>query len=438
MSIYAWKGIQNNVMSSGEIEASSLENAKMTLRDMRVIVTGLEELSGKQAANSNKKLAKAQKAEAKQLSPEEKKARKAEKPANMKYNPRKIKNKQKMMFTKKFGTMVAAGLPILKTLEMLEQQSDNPHLKKVVHQIYKKVESGTTLSEAFAEHPKVFDTVYINLLRAGETSGKLTFFLKRLTVQLEKTEKIRSKVKGALMYPTILLCVAVAVIAIMLIKVVPVFQRMFGSMGNELPGPTQLIVTISEFLRNPSQGGVMVLAILGAFLMFRYLVRSRPKMRYWWHGKLLRMPLVKDIVMKSTLAKIAMIQGNLSAAGVSVLESLDIIRKSVRNVRYKEVLDEVKKGVAAGRPLSEIYAEHEPIIPQSFSQMLAVGEETGSMDDMFDTVAKYYEEEFDTVVDRLTELLEPAMIVFMGTTIGFIIIAMYMPIFNVGQAVSAG
>jgi len=424
MATFSWKGIQDGELTEGELTAKNIAEAKQQLRSMKIAITQLDKTGGDEDKENHSKAPEPQ----------------AAKPVKLlkNYRANKIKPKNLMIFTKKLGTMVAAGLPILKTLKMLEDQTDNPHLKVVVSRIYNDVESGNTLSDAFSKHPKVFDTVYINLLRSGETSGKLTFFLQRLTQNIEKSEKIRRKVKGAMMYPIILLLVAISVILIMLIKVVPVFEQMFSSVGNALPGPTQLIVAMSEFMRAPAQGGVMIGILIASFIVLKMLIKNNYNVRKKFHGYLLRIPIVRDVVRRSTLAKIAMIEGNLSAAGVSVLEALDIIHNSINNILYKEALQSVKQGVAEGRPLSTLYELYPNLFEPTFSQMIAVGEETGNIDEMFNSIANYYEEEFDMVVDRLTEMLEPLMIVFMGGTIGFMLVAMYMPIFQIGQTVSGG
>lgn len=408
MGSFAWQGLQGGRQTSGEIAAESLDEAKALLADQGIMLTGIE--GGDEVSTALKKP----------------------------YRAGKIKKRELMIFSKKFATMVEAGLPILKTLQMLHDQAENKHFKQVIGLILKDVEAGSTLSGAFAKHDRVFDTIYINLLRAGEESGKLTLFLKRLVVHIEKAENIRRKVKGALMYPCILLTVALAVIIIMLVKVVPVFQKMFASMGNSLPGPTQLIVNVSAFVRDPAKGGTVAIAVIVSFIVLKYLIRTSPKVRRKVDAFSLKLPVIGQVIRMSVLSKIAMVEGNLSAAGVSVLESLDIIKSTLKNSLYRDVLDNVKQGINEGKTLSALYGEYPALIPPTFSQMLAVGEETGNMDEMFAAIAGYYEEEFDEVVGRLTELMEPFMIVFMGATVGFIIVAMYMPIFSIGKAVSGG
>lgn len=408
MAIFQWKGIEGNQLNSGEIEAPNSNLAREKLQDKSIVVTNIVLISGTEETGEIKHVSK------------------------KKLRLKNVPNKDLMIFTKKFATMVRAGLPIMKTLHMLHSQTENKSLKLVLNEIVSSVEAGTSLSEAFSEHGKVFDVIYINMLKAGESSGKLTLFLEKLVIQLEKSEKIRNKVKGALRYPIILFSVAIGVITLMLIKVVPVFQQMFKSMGNNLPGPTQMIVNMSEFLRDPAKGGVLLIVIIAMFIGTKFLITKSPAARYKFDKMTLKIPILGDVIMKSTLAKIAMIQGNLSNAGVPVLEALSIISMTIKNVVFKEAFKAIQSGVSSGQPISALYGENE-LFPNAFHQMLAVGEETGSMDEMLAATAHYYEEEFDLSVDQLTEMLEPIMIVFMGITVGFIIVAMYMPIFEIGN-----
>jgi type IV pilus assembly protein PilC len=247
--VFKYDGFEGNNEKNGMVEADSPEKAIDQLSRQGIIVINIEEAKGMAEKTSE------------------------DAAVGEVYKAKKIKNKQKVLFTKKFTSMVKAGLPILKTLRMLEEQTDNKHLKVVAKQIRRTVEGGATLSEAFSLHDQVFDQVYINLLKAGESSGKLTVFLDKLVIHLEKIEKIRRKVKGALMYPSILVVVAISVITLMLIKVVPVFQQMFSNMGHELPGPTKFIISVSQFVRNPAQGGVFVLIIFGIFYGVKVMTR---------------------------------------------------------------------------------------------------------------------------------------------------------------------
>lgn len=430
MAVFHWKGTDGSEDREGDIEAANQDDAAAQLQNMGIIPTDIILLGGEEefvpAPVAATPAARGKEAQNKDkfAGPE------------VNFRPAKVTNKELIVFTKKLATMVDAGLPIMKTLIMLRDQAETPNFQKVVNNIYKSVEAGSTLSESFMKFPTVFDTVYVNLLRAGETSGKLTVFLHKLVVQIEKAQKIKKKVKGALMYPIILLCVAGAVIGLMMVKVVPVFANMFGSMGGSLPAPTQLIVDISDFLRDPMKGGILVGTIVFAIVSFKYTLKKNVNVRRKFDKIMLKAPVLGDIIQRSTLAKIAMIEGNLSAAGVSVLDALDIVSRSMTSEPYKDSFADVKKGVAEGKTLSALYASFENLYPPTFAQMIAVGEETGNVDGMFEATAMYYEEEFDMAVDRLTEMLEPIMIIFMGITVGFIIVAMYMPIFQMGSMVS--
>jgi type IV pilus assembly protein PilC len=419
MALYHWAGISDGQHSDGDIEANNEDDAKAKLQAQKVILTKLDLVGGTEV----------------EYEAEIEEQGQVEEPVK-KLKAKNIKNRDLMIFTKKLATMIKSGLPILKTLGMLESQTEDRNFKQVIHIIYQDVESGSSLSEAFAKHDHIFDTIYINLLRAGEMSGKLTTFLEKLVVQIEKSEKIRAKVKKALTYPTILIIVAVVVIVLMLVKVVPVFEQMFSSMGHSLPAPTQVIINMSRFLQDPSGGGVLFFTIIGLFVGIKIIIKKSYSARKKFHKLLTRIPLVGEVIQKSTLSKMAMVEGNLSAAGVSVIESLEIVEQSTKNVVYKEAIAKVREGIKEGKTLSVLYTEYPDIFPAAFCQMIEVGEETGNLDEMFETTARYYEEEFDMVVDRLTELLEPFMIVFMGLTIGFIIVAMYMPIFQIGQTMS--
>ncbi|MDB2415280.1 type II secretion system F family protein [Rickettsiales bacterium] len=424
MGMFKWEGMNQGQATNGQIDAADEAEARMTLESAGIVITKIisTEPAGGSAGDSNATDQADIDAE------EQAKFEKLEKS----FKPKNIKTKELIMFTKKLATMVRSGLPIMKTLKMLESQTESPNFKFIITKIYKTVEGGSTLSGAFEVFPSVFDTIYINLLKAGETSGKLTLFLNKLVIQLDKAQKIKARVKGALMYPIILLSVAVAVIGLMMIKVVPIFANMFSSMGNSLPAPTQLIVDISDFLRNPAQGGIIFGCIFAGVIVSKKLISSNYEFRKKFHRLLLKSPLIGEVIRKSILSKVAMIQGNLYAAGVSVLESLDITYKTTTNEIYREAFLVVREGVASGQTLSSLYEKFPDLFPPTFCQMLAVGEETGNMDEMFETTAMFYEEEFDMVVDRMTEMLEPIMIVFMGLTVGFIIVAMYMPIFQMG------
>jgi len=410
MKKFHWKGIKNNQYLTGDIEALTKDEAIYKLREDGVILTSL-------------------------TSKDEGGAEKIKSGKGFSIFKKKVDPSQISALTKKVSTMLKSGLPIMKTLEMVKDQVEDPRLAEVLDDIYKDVESGTQLSVAFSKKPDAFDTIYVNMVRAGESSGRLDTFLNKLVVSINKSIKIKKSIKAALMYPAILLTVAVLVLAVMMVFVVPVFVKMFASVGSELPGPTKLVVTISDFVRNPITGGGSVAIIVVAVLLFKNRVRNNLAFRKKWHQTILKMPVIGDLALKSQLAQMAMVYSNLNDAGVPVIESLDITALSSKNEILKEAMQAAKRGVFSGTPLSELLLA-QPVIPKAFSQMVYVGEQTGNMSDMLNTISAYYEEEFDDAVVKFSQLMEPIMIVFLGGVIGFILVAMYLPIFKMGQVVT--
>ena len=410
MEAFTYKGIADGKYVEGEIEAINQEEASHKLKEQKVIITNL--------IRSKKK-----KGESKAKS----------KGGGFSFGKKKVKVEDILIFSKQFATMVKAGLPILEVLGMLRDQLENPSIKELIEDIRKSLEGGVTLSKCFEKYPQYFDNVYCNLVKAGEASGKLDVFLLKIVDSLEKKEKIKKKIKSALMYPSIMFTVAVVVSAFMLIKVVPVFAKMYAGMGVELPGTTAAIMSMSDFLRGTG-GLVLLFGSIGFFVAFKYLTTKNEAIKYKWHKQILKLPVFGDLILKSLLARISLIMGNLSAAGVNLLESLEIAKSVSNNVVVTEALENVKKGVFSGDTLTKLFLK-EPLFPPTFSQLISVGEQTGQLDEMFNSVAMYYEEEFDGAVDNMSSLIEPIMIVFMGTMIGGLMIAMYSPIFNVGALI---
>ena len=411
MELYTYKGISAGKYIEGEIEALNQDEASHKLKEQKIIITNL-------TRGKKKKDAKKDKPKGKGFS----------------LFKKKVKAEDLVVFSKQFATMVKAGLPILNVLEMLRDQVENPAMRDVVEDIRKSLEGGVSLSKSFEKYPDLFDNVYVNLIKAGEASGKLDVFLLKIVDALEKKEKIKKKIKSALMYPSIMFTVAVVVSAFMLIKVVPVFAKMYDGMGIALPTPTAVILGMSDFLRGTG-GLIMLISIISFVVAFRYLTTKNAAIRYKWHKQVLRLPVFGDLILKSLIARISLILGNLSAAGVNLLESLDIAKSVSNNVVVTEAIDNVKKGVFSGETLTKLFLK-EPLFPPTFSQLISVGEQTGQLDEMFNSVAMYYEEEFDGAVDNMSSLIEPIMIVFMGLMIGGLMIAMYSPIFNVGALIN--
>jgi len=408
---FEYKGISaDKKYVEGEIEALNNAEAAHKLKEQKIIITKL--------------------IQAKKKKKEEKKKEKFSFSFGTGVKPKEI-----LIFCKQFATMLRAGLPVLNTLNMLVEQTTAPGMKKIIISIRKDLEFGNALSKCFEKHPKIFDVVVVNLIKAGEASGKLDTFLEKIVASLEKREKIKSQIKGALFYPAVLLTVALLVTIFMLINVVPTFVDMYSNMGlaDKLPSSTKIIMSASEFLR--SSGGVY--SFFGIVLLvyaFRYLVKTRYGVRKAYHQFLLKMPVFGNLIQKSILAKVSLVLGNLNQAGVELIESLDIAKSVTTNTVVVEAIENIKKGVFSGETLTKLFNK-EKVFPPTFTQLIAVGEQTGSLDEMYNSVAKYYEEEFDTAVANLASLIEPIMIVFMGITIGGLMVAMYAPIMSVGELI---
>ena len=406
---FEYKGISQGKYVEGEIEALNNAEAAHKLKDQKVIITKLKEAKKKKVVTKKEK-------------------------TSFSFGTG-IKAQEILIFCKQFATMLRAGLPVLNTLEMLDGQTKRPPMKKVIQTIKKDLESGNALSKCFDKHPKIFDTVVVNLIKAGEASGKLDTFLQKIVVNLEKREKIKSQIKSALFYPGILFSVAMMVTVFMLMNVVPTFVDMYENMGmgDDLPTPTAVIMSMSEFVR--SSGGLFLLIFIILFIVgFKYLISKNYNVKKAWHQTILKLPIFGNLINKSILAKVSLVLGNLNQAGVDLIESIDIAKSVTDNVIVIEALENIKKGVFSGETLTDLFNK-EKIFPATFTQLISVGEQTGSLDEMFGSVAIYYEEEFDVAVANLASLIEPIMIVFMGITIGGLMLAMYAPIFNVGAII---
>ena len=406
---FEYKGISLGKYVEGEIEALNNAEAAHKLKEKKVIITKLKESKKKKVVTKKEK-------------------------TSITFGTG-IKPQEILIFCKQFATMLRAGLPVLNTLEMLEGQTSRPPMKKVIATIKKDLESGNALSKCFEKHTKIFDTVVVNLIKAGEASGKLDTFLQKIVINLEKREKIKSQIKSALFYPGVLFSVAILVTVFMLMNVVPTFVNMYEGMGmaDDLPTPTAVIMSMSEFVR--SSGGFFLLVFIISFVVgFKFLIKKNYEVRKNWHRVTLKLPIFGNLIQKSILAKVSLVLGNLNQAGVDLIESIDIAKSVTDNVIVVEALENIKKGVFSGESLTDLFNK-EKIFPPTFSQLISVGEQTGSLDEMFTSIAIYYEEEFDVAVANLASLIEPIMIVFMGITIGGLMLAMYAPIFNVGAII---
>lgn len=347
-----------------------------------------------------------------------------------------VSEKELVIFTRQFATMIDAGLPLVQCLEILSGQGENKQFRKIQKDIKSYVEQGGTFSEGLRKHPKVFDSLYVNLVAAGEMGGILDTILQRLSVYIEKRVKLKRQVKGAMVYPTAVLCVAIAVIVVMLTWVIPAFQGMFAEFGGEdnLPGLTKFVISLSEgFLGNVHW---IVLATVVTVGSVGYSYRTKGGKRFW-HKLFLTMPVIGPVIRKIAVARFTRTLGTLLGSGVPILDSMNIVGKASGNVIIEEAIQKTSDRIREGRTMSEPLAETK-VFPDMVVQMIGVGEQTGALDNMLNKIADFYEDEVDVAVAALTSLLEPMMMVLIGGIVGVILIAMYMPIFEIAGQVQAG
>ena len=410
---FEYKGIAEGKYTEGIIEALDKDEASFKLREKKVIITSMTLVKGQKIKKKKKE------------------AQGEGFLGNLFLG--KVKTADLSLFSKKISTMIKAGLPILDSFKMVAEQTENKRLKLIINQITKDLEAGTSLSKCFAKNPAVFDKIYVNMIKAGEASGKLDIFLIKLTEILERREDIRRKIKSASFYPKILFFVAGGITVFMLLKVVPIFEEMYGGMGVPLPGLTKMIISASNFVQ--SMAGVMSFVILGlAYYLFGFANKRFPKFKRRIDKLSFKLPIFGNLIAQSIYARVALIMSNLVAAGVSVIETLEIVKETNDNLIVSDAIENVKRGVFSGTDLSKLFLK-ETVFPPQFGQLIAVGEKTGNLEEMFTSIANYYQEEFDNAVQTLSTAIEPIMIVLIGTLIGFLLLAMYMPIFNAGSVV---
>jgi type IV pilus assembly protein PilC len=339
----------------------------------------------------------------------------------------KITDKDLVIFTRQFSTMIGAGLPLVQALDILSKQTENKFFAKHIETIKNDVEGGSTFADALKKHPKIFSDLYSNMVAAGEAGGILDTILVRLAGYIEKAQRLKRKVKGAMVYPSVVITVAVLVIVIIMIFVVPTFGKMFDQLGGTLPAPTVLIIKASDFLGGT--GGLITLASIIAVIIFIKQFRQTEKGRRVTDAIILKLPVVGVLFNKVAVAKFTRTLGTLTSSGVPILEGLNITAKTAGNKVIEQAVMNVRKGVSEGKTIAEPLSEAK-VFPPMVNQMIAVGESTGALDSMLDKIADFYDEEVDNAVANLTSMIEPALMVFLGGTIGFIVVAMYLPIFK--------
>jgi type IV pilus assembly protein PilC len=346
----------------------------------------------------------------------------------------RVDEKEIVVFTRQFATMIDAGLPLVQCLEILGNQQDNKKFKKIILDIKAGVEGGAQLSDAMRKHVQVFDELYCNLVQAGEAGGILDTILNRLCLYIEKASKLKAQVKGAMSYPIGVLCVAIIVVFVLLYKVIPVFEKMFKDFGGKLPAPTQFVIDLSHTFANYAHlivGGMLL--FITAFKLFT----SHPKGKYQFHKVLLKVPVIGNVLRKVAVARFTRTMSTLLSSGVPILEAMEIVARTAGNLVVEEGIMYARSRVAEGKPIAEPLAET-GIFPPMVVQMIGVGEQAGAMDVMLGKIADFYDEEVDTAVKALTSMMEPMMMVFLGGICGGLLIAMYMPIFEMAGIVKAG
>ena len=346
---------------------------------------------------------------------------------------KKVKAGDLVVFTRQFATMINAGLPIVRSLYVLSEQTENPKLQEVVTAVRKDVEAGLALSEALEKHPKVFSKLYVEMVRAGEIGGILDGVLLRIADQLEDDQELRRKVKSAMTYPVVVLVLAVLAASFMLIFIVPIFATMFEDLGGTLPLPTRVAMGISGVLT--SIFGVFIYGALIGGVVFFLRWKSTENGRKWWGKVSLKLPAkIGDVIQKVALARFARTLGTLSAAGVPILQAIEITAVSSGNWVVENALLKTREAIREGIPIYKPL-ESEPIFPPMVTRMIAVGDETGDLDGMLAKIAQFYESEVDATVKALTSIIEPLMIVVVGGIVGGIIVAMYLPMFRIFELV---
>ncbi len=344
----------------------------------------------------------------------------------------KVPEKDVVVFTRQFATMINSGLPIIQCLEIQSTQQENKEFKKILATIKEDVEKGETLADALRKHPTAFDTLYSNMVDAGETGGALDVILGRLAFFMEKNMKLKRKVKGALVYPASVLCVAIIVIAIMMIFVIPAFEKMFSGFGADLPLLTQIIVNISSFMRNN------VIFIIAALFMtifgLKTAYKKNAKAHHCFDNIFLKMPIFGILLRKVAVAKFTRTLGTMISSGVPILTSLEIVARTAGNVVIEKAILATRESISQGKTIAEPLM-NSGIFPPMVVQMIAVGETTGALDQMLNKIADFYDDEVDVAVNAITALIEPLLMVFLGGVLGTMIVAMYLPIFKMGEVV---
>lgn len=350
---------------------------------------------------------------------------------NISFMQQKITTKDIVVFTRQFATMIDAGLPLVQCLDILSSQQENKTFKTILTQVKEDVESGSTFADALRKHPKAFSDLYVNLVAAGEVGGILDTILNRLAAYIEKALKLKKQVKSAMTYPSTIIGIAFVVIAVILIFVIPAFEKMFADFGGALPAPTQVVINISNFIQD------YFLVIIGVivFLIFAFKkIYASEK----GHDKIddiaLKLPVMGILIRKVAVAKFARTMATMISSGVPILDGLDIVSKTAGNRTVEKAINKVRASISEGKTIAEPLKES-GVFPPMVCQMIEVGEQAGAIDTMLSKIADFYDDEVDDAVGNLTSMMEPLLMLFLGTTVGGLVIAMYLPIFKLAGTV---
>jgi type IV pilus assembly protein PilC len=392
---YLWKGRSpSGELLSGEYQTESKDELVSYLRKRKIIITSVRSKSAQVAFKMPGK--------------------------------NRVAVKDLSVFTRQFATMINAGLPMVQCLDILSQQTEKEFLKESIARIMSDVEGGSTLGEAMARHPKVFNNLFVNMVEAGEAGGILDVILVRLAQFLEKLDALQRKVKGALTYPAVVGVVAIGATIFMLMFIIPTFAKMFTDFGGELPLPTRIVIGISDFLRN--FWWALAAGVTGGIIGFQRYYKTDAG-RLACDKAMLKVPVLGDVVRKGSVARFTRTLGTLISSGVPILQGLEITAKTAGNKVVENAVMATRESISQGNTISEPLKEC-GVFPPMVTSMIAVGEQTGALDEMLDKIASFYDSEVDTAVDALTAIIEPVMIVVMGIVVGGMLIAMYLPMFK--------
>ena len=412
MAAYAYTAINaDGLEMRGQVQAPTLSQAREQLRVQGLLAELIEELPGMGGGADTGSAAASAQASV----------------GSKSHSSKSVKSRSLQVFSRQFATMISAGLNVVASLAILEDQTDDTNLGVVIGEVRSDVEQGALLSEALAHHPKVFNRVYVSMVEAGEAAGILDDVLDRLATQIEKEANLKRRVKGAMIYPTLVITFAFLVLIAMLLFIVPIFQKLYKEFNGQLPKLTQFMITMSELLR---QRWYIIFPAIGLTIFtFRRWKKSDGGRKKWDRFKLHIPMKIGDVVLKVTMARFARTLSTLVAAGVDIIKALEITGTTAGNWVVEDALRDMREQVHAGVPIAQPLVEH-PVFPPMVGQMVKIGEETGELDGMLGRIADFYEEEVDAAISSLTSIIEPIMIILVGFMVGTIILSMYLPMFK--------